>query len=106
MALVTSRRPVGPVEKKPARKLQRPDGPVFTDLTEKELAFRELIAGEVTSSGRVEISPRYALECRAARARWEAEHPEHCAAVRRRRALVSDAPPEVTLPPPRSGSAS
>ncbi|HEX5766811.1 MAG TPA: hypothetical protein VFX94_01135 [Burkholderiales bacterium] len=44
---------------------------MFTDLTAKELAFRELIAGVEVRPGRVEINPTYSLECAAARLRWE-----------------------------------
>jgi hypothetical protein len=58
---------------------------VHSGLTPLELAFRELIAGIRTPSGRVEINPKYSLDCAEARARWEAEHPEHCAEVRKHR---------------------
>ncbi len=70
-------RPVGPVEKKPARRAERPDGPVYHGLTAAELAFRELIAGIEVRPGRIEINPSYSLWCRAARARWEREHVEY-----------------------------
>lgn len=64
-------RPVGPVEKKPARKAERPSGPVYPGLTAKELAFRELIAGIEVRPGYWEINPSYALQCQAAREAWE-----------------------------------
>ncbi len=59
--------------------------PADSNLTELELAFRALIAGVKTRSGRVEVNPSYSLQCQIARARWEAEHPEHCDEVRKNR---------------------
>ncbi len=51
--------------------------PADSNLTELELAFRALIAGVKTSSGRVEVNPSYSLQCQVARARWMAAHVEY-----------------------------
>jgi hypothetical protein len=65
-------RPLGAVEKKPARKAQRPTGPVFHGLTPAELAFREAAAGIEVRPGWWETNPTYAVWCQQARERWEA----------------------------------
>lgn len=50
-------------------------------LTKKELEFRAIIAGVDNGRGRVEINPRYAVWCAAARAAWAIEHAAHVATV-------------------------
>lgn len=47
--------------------------PADDPLTERELAFRALIAG-VQVGDRLEVRADYAAQCQAARDRWEREH--------------------------------